>query len=122
MADREVLTKTTAPGGYPSLQPAANSLDIVFTAANIVDDNRFVASGKDLILAWNTHGVNAYTVILTSIEDEKKRTGNIANYSIGAGEIAVIGPVPKDGWLQADGHIWLSANNAAVKFAVIALP
>jgi hypothetical protein len=121
MADRVVVTKTTAPGGYPSLQPAVNSLDVTFEAANVANGNRFVASGKDLVLAWNT-GAEAYTVILTSIEDEKKRTGNIANYSIGASEIAVIGPVPTDGWLQADGYIWLSANNAAVKFAVITLP
>jgi predicted secreted hydrolase len=118
---RTILTKTTAPGGYPSLQPAANSLDITFTAADVGNDNRFVASGKDLILAWNT-GAQAYTVTLTSIEDEKKRTGNIAAYSIGAGEIAVIGPVPNDGWLQSDGYIWLSASNALIFFAVIALP
>lgn len=121
MADRQLLPKTAAPGSYPPLPPAANSLDVVFTAADVANKDSFVASGNDLVLAWNTDGVNPHTVTASSVADEKKRTGDVTAYSIGAGEIVVLGPFKKAGWMQPSGHVHLDASDAAVKFAVIAL-
>lgn len=54
--------------------------------------------------------------------DQYGRSGDIAAYSLAAGDIAVFGPFKRDGWVQADGNIYLQASNVAVKFGVITLP
>lgn len=120
MADRQVLTKTTLVGPYPSLQPAANSLDVTFTAADAVNKDRFLATGHDLLLAWNTDGADPYTFTLTSVSDDKNRTGDIETYSLAAGEIGAF-RLKNPGWRQTDGYVHLEASNAAIKFAVIPL-
>lgn len=120
MADRQILTKTVAKGSYPALQPAVNTLDIVF-AAEGADKSRFVASGNDLVLAHNSDPTNPYTVTISSVADDKGRSGDITAYALQAGEIAVFGPFQKAGWARSDGYVHLEASNAAVKFAVIQL-
>jgi hypothetical protein len=117
---RTDLSKTTAKGSYPVLQPAADSLDIVWTAADVANKNQFSPSGNDLILAWNS-GASPYTVTVTSVVDPQNRTGDITSYSLAAADIAVIGPLKTLGWVQTDGKVYLEASNASVKFAVITL-
>lgn len=119
---RQTLTPKTALGSYPTLPLVANSLDFTFVAADPVNKEQFVASGNDLVVAWNTDGANPHTVTVNSVADEKGRTGDIPNYSIGAGKQALIGPLQKAGWMQPDGKIYLEASNAAIKFAVVVLP
>jgi len=106
-------------GPWPTLQPTADSLDLTFTAADASNLNQFVASGDDLIIAWNS-GASPYTITITSVVDEKKRTGDITAYSLAAGDIAAF-RIKNDGWRQSDGYIYLQASNASVKFAVMAL-
>lgn len=112
------LTKTTPLGSYGSY--GANLADLTMTAADVANGNQFVASGNDLVIAHNTGG-SAYTITVTSVADPYGRTGNIAAYSLGAGEYAVLGPFLLLGWQQTDGKILISATNAAVKFGVIPL-
>jgi hypothetical protein len=121
MTDRTLLTKTTPLGCYPSLPITANGADLTETAADVANKNRFVSGGNDLVIAHNT-GASAYTVTITSVVDDEGRTGDITAYSIGAGETAIFGPFKKHGWMQSSGHIHLEAENASVKFAVVALP
>lgn len=115
---RTTLTKTNLLGGYPATPLAADSADVVFTAADVANGNQFAPTGKDLVLAYNSGG-SPYTVTVTSVVDENNRSGTITTYSIGAGEIAAFGPFPLTGWRQADGYIYLDASNVAVKFAVV---
>jgi hypothetical protein len=117
---RTTLTKSTLLGPYPTLQPAANALDVTFAAADVANKNQFAASGDDLILAWNTDPTNPYTFTVTSMTDDKKRTGDVTAFSLAAGEIGAF-RVKTEGWTQADGKVYLEASNAAIKFAVIAL-
>ncbi len=114
------LTKTNLPGSYPATPLVADSADLVLTAASVASKNQFAPTGKEIIVAYNSGG-SPYTVTINSVADENKRTGDITTYSIGAGEIAVFGPVLLDGWRQSDGYIYLEASNAAVKFAVISI-
>jgi hypothetical protein len=116
---RVTLTKTTPLGAFGTY--SANAADVTLTAADTTDFNQFRASGNNLVIAQNTGGV-AYTVTITSAPING-RTGDIATYSIGAGEIAVFGPFlgNQNGWTQSDGFVYLQASNAAVKFAVIAI-
>lgn len=116
---RTSITKSTLQGPYPTLPVTANLLDVTFEAADVANKNQFAGAGDDILLAWNT-GVSAYTVTFTSVADDKKRTGDVTTYSIGAGEIAAF-RFKDAGWKQSDGKIYAEAENAAVKFAVVAL-
>jgi hypothetical protein len=91
------------------------------TAANASDLNQATASGNDLIFAHNT-GAGANTVTVTSVADELGRTGDIAAYSLGAGEYGVFGPFKNQGWTQTDGKLYFQASSAEVKFGVVQLP
>ena len=119
---RQTLTKIAPLGSYPSLPISANAADLAWTAADAANKEQFAPSGNDLVLVWNTDAVNPYTVTITSVKDEKNRTGDITAYSIGANEIACFGPFKQAGWQQTDGKIYMEASNAAVKYAVLALP
>jgi len=119
---RSTLVKTTAPGNFPSLQPAANALDITMAATVVADKAQFLASNKDLVIAHNT-GASPHTIAITSVADPKSnRTGDITAYSLGAGELAVFGPFRREGWMQADGYVYLEADHIEIKFGVITLP
>jgi hypothetical protein len=114
------LTRTFVVGPYPALPPTADSLDVVFTAADTTNKEEFVMSGNDVLLVWNT-GASAYTFTLNSVADDLKRVGDISAYSLGAGEIAAFKFTNKKGWMQSDGRCRLEANNTAIKFAVLKL-
>lgn len=116
---RAILTKTTAKGPYPTFPIGAGSLSVTFGAANVSDKNEFVPSGDDLILVHNT-GTAPYTFTVTSAPDPQNRTGDVATYSVAAGVIAAF-RVKMMGWVQADGKIYLEANSADIKFAIITL-
>jgi len=116
MADRTILTKSTAPGGY-----AAAGVAVTMTAADVSVQNRFVATGKELVVAHNTDS-GAHTVTITSSTDPRGRSGTISAESIAAGAIRVYGPFPLLGWVQTTGYVHLEANSALVKFGVVVLP
>ena len=116
---RQTIAKQVPFGPYPSLPVAVNALDLVETAADVVNKNQFAPSGDDLVVVHNT-GAAPYTVTFTSAADEFKRTGDVSAYSLDAGELAAF-RFKKPGWLQADGNIYIEASNAAVKWAIIQL-
>ncbi len=118
---RTTLTRTTPLGPYPSLQPAADALDVVMTAADVSNGNQFVLDGPVILIAQNTDGASARTITLTSIADQQNRTGDVTNYSIGIGEVEAFKIDQNAGWKQTDGMFYLSASNAAVKFGIIRL-
>ena len=106
--------------GYPTLQPPANSLDVAFLAADTVNDEQVVHTGKEMILAQNTDA-GAQTVTITSVAING-RTGDVTAYSIGAGEFAYFGPYPTKGFRQTNGFLYFEASSALVKFLVFKLP
>lgn len=113
---RTALTKTGAPGGY-----AGAGMAVTMTGADVGNMNAFPVSGNDMIIAQNTD-VSAHNITVTSMADQYNRVGHITNESIAAGAIRIDGPFKRDGWMQADGNIYLQADNALVKFGVITLP
>lgn len=115
---RTTLPQTDPIGPYPTLPVGANALDAVMTAADVANLNQILASNAMIILVQNTDTVD-HTVTFTSAPDLQKRTGDIANYTVNAGEIAVLKMDQFSGWVQSDGYIYLQANNAAVKIGVI---
>lgn len=117
---RTELTVTDLVGPYPSLQPAANALDVTFAACDTVNGNYFDASGEDILLAWNDGGADAYYFTITSVVDAKNRTGDITEYDVGIDEIAAF-KLKNLGWRQTDGGIYVDGENASLKFAILKL-
>lgn len=118
---RMPVALTTPLPSFPTLPVAANSADAVQTAADPVNLNSiaFGRAPRLLVVAINTHATTPYTVTLTSAPING-RTGDISNYSIDPGEVVPFF-VPRSGWRQSDGTLWLQASNAAVKFVAIQL-
>ncbi len=116
MADRQTLTKTTAPGAIASAGVA-----VTMTATDVANKDRFISTGKELVIAQNT-GVGACTVTITSAADEYGRLGHITAESIAASAIRVYGPFPVAGWRQSTGYVHLEASAVDVKFGVVTLP
>lgn len=105
----------------PTVTQAANVFDIALSAADTSNQNYGLIGGGEVLVALNTHATNPYTVTVTSTKDgNKNRSGDIEAFSLGAGEMAIIGPFTRDGWEQSGndaGRIHFEAENAAVKFA-----
>lgn len=114
---RVTLTKTAAPGAYPSAGVA-----ITFTAADTVNKEQFVFTGREMVIARNV-GASTRTVTLTSAANARGRVKHISAENIAAGAQRVYGPFTnKDGWQQSGGYFFLEANHAEVEFAVVQLP
>lgn len=118
---RATLPQSAPVGAYPVLPLAANSADVVMTAANTTDLNQvaFGTSGRLLIIAHNSGG-SAATVTFTSARDQYNRVGDISAYSIDAGEVAAF-VFSRAGWQQTDGFLYLQASAVGVRFGVIPL-
>lgn len=113
---RTDLTKTEAPGSYGGSGQA-----VTMVAADVANQNAFVAQGADLIVVHNTDS-GAHAVTVTSAPDPFGRNDDISSESIAAGEIRVFGPFKTTGWIQSDGKIYLEADDATVELGVVKLP
>ena len=116
---RVTVTKQVPLGPFPSLPVAANALDLTQLAADVTNKEQFVPSGDDLVIAHNT-GASPYTITFTSAVDDRKRSGDVSAYSLGAGELAIF-RIKTQGWMQTDGRVYMEASNAAVKWSVVQL-
>lgn len=107
----------------PFVIPAADGVDFALVAADAANGNSFQCTGKELLIVQNS-GVSARTLTVTSVPGRDGRTGDITNYSIGAGEFAYFtqGLTNSKGWQQSNGMIYIAASNAEVKLAVLRLP
>lgn len=121
MAARTAITVQVPKGPYPGTV-SAGDLDFTMTAADVSNGNSATWRGnRMLVIAQNTDGANPYTITLTSVVDSQGRTGTITSYSLAAADVVGF-MAERDGWQQTDNTIYLDANNAAIKFAVLAIP
>lgn len=117
MATRVAVTKTVLPGPYDYL-----GVLVVFEAADTVDKNKIVLTGKEVILAKNV-GASPATVTVTSVADPYGRTKDISAVSVAAGVVKAFGPFTnRQGWLQTDGSLYFEASAADIEFAVLVIP
>ncbi|MGL4296271.1 MAG: hypothetical protein ACRCTG_11185 [Aestuariivirga sp.] len=118
---RTTIAVQVPKGPYPTLQPAADALDMTLTACDTVNKNQTPLSGNLLLVAQNSHATNAYTITVTSVVDARNRVGDITTYSLAAGDVAMFWINQAEGWLQADGNLYYEGSNAAIKFALLKL-
>lgn len=116
---RTQIAATTPVGPYPTLPVAADSLDVALTAADVANGNYVTFPGSQaLLIVQNSDAANPYTFTITSSADSLGRTGDVETYSLAAGELAVI-LLQRTGWVQSNGQLYLNAENAAIKFALV---
>lgn len=114
---------TQAPlGAYPATPLAADTADLTFTAGDDVEGMSFAPTGHDLLIVRNV-GAGAETLTIKSHASagSRRRLGDIADYSVGAGEIAMFGPLKVDGWVQSDGLVHVDVSAADVELVIIRL-
>ena len=108
----------------PFATVTAGALDFTMAAADVTG-NTFVCTGRELVVIYNPSGGSTYTVTITSVVDDKNRTGDITTYSMATGDHVVWtgGLTNSAGWKNAStGVITITASNAAVLIAVLRLP
>jgi hypothetical protein len=100
----------------------AGDLNITFESADNINGNRFISTGREIVLMHNS-GASVELVTLISTPDLFNRIRDIA-YSIPAGGFAVFtgGLTNAAGWKWTDGSVVMSTPSAAIKFAVLRIP
>lgn len=116
---RVTIPVQTPVGPYPTLQPAADSLDCAFSAADTTNFNQCALNGPVLLLVKNDHATLARTFTVTSAPDARKRTGDITTYSLAVGEVGMFMVNSMDGWRQTDGMLYFQGSDVLIKFACL---
>ena len=116
------LTVQTAKGPFDAV--TAGDLDFTFAAGATGDGNSYAITGKEILIAYNSDGANPYYITVSSVDDEKGRSTDITEYSLAAGDYAIItqGMTTSKGWIQTTGSINVVVENVAVQLAAIRLP
>ena len=114
------LTPLTPLGPYPA-SVAINTLDVTWTASDASNNNKFAATGRDLLLVRNV-AVGAKTFTLTSQYNAYNRLGTITAYSLGASEVAMFWFGNTAGWADSSGNIILDSEDANIEYAVVRIP
>ena len=116
-----VFTPITIKDPFATI--AADAADVTWTACSAGADT-FVSNGRDIILVKNT-GAGARTVTISSVVDEKNRTGDIGPYTLAAGDNAVFPPglTNSPGWKNpSTGVITITGSHAEVQVLILRLP
>jgi hypothetical protein len=102
----------------------AADLQLALTAADVANGNMFKVLDGGVLIAQNS-GASPYTITINAAVDAHGRSGDITTYSLAAGDIVAIW-VPSVGVAQTSGtdagKVYVSATNAAVKFAFLYEP
>lgn len=108
---RAIVPKTTGTTPYP-----AAGVAITMTAWDAGLGSRIALTGSEVILIQNTDS-GGHTYTITPIADSGGRTSPSPDaVAIGAGEVVALGRLALDGYRQADGYLWIDADDATVKF------
>lgn len=99
----------------------ANETDFVFNAqATPGDGFSFTNTGAEIVLFRNVSG-GALTYTIDSAT-YLGREGDIGPYSVGAGEFAVEGPFPMQGFNRGSRKVELVTSAVGLEVAVLRLP
>lgn len=113
---RQTDTPIQLDGPYPSdLELTA----VTWTAVDNSNGDQVVLTGQEILLFRNDNA-SSRTVTITSVADEKGRTGNLT-LSLNNGEYAAFQATKVGGWLQSDGNLYFTASGGDVYVAILKL-
>jgi hypothetical protein len=119
---RQTHTAVQLAGPNPTLQPTAGSLSKTPVASIVADKEEVLLNGGILIHVRNS-GAQARTITVTSVADDRNRTGDITAYSVAAGDEAMLGPFYPPGWMQAsNGKLYFETSHAELVVTCWRLP
>lgn len=104
-------TVLTADKGSFAVVPQS----LTWTAGDVANGNAVASTAKELLVAWNTHGANAYYIKFYGAN------GETWTKTLAAGEFYFFGPVSSQGYKQSDNNLYMDVENASVKWAIIKL-
>lgn len=111
---RVTLTPNAVTGKFPTV-----GVTITETAADASLLNQCKATGREILIARNTHATDAKTVTVTSVAHPVTgRSGDITA-SLAAGVSITFGPLAPEGWRQADGYLYFQGETADIVFQVL---
>lgn len=114
---RTSITKTNGTNSYPTA-----GVTVTFEAADTTDQNQFIMTGSELLIARNV-GASPATVTINSVANALGRTKDITAQAIAAGAYAVFGPFKElSGWQQSGGALHFEGSATDIEFAVIKVP
>ena len=96
--------------------------DFTFTAMTTAG-NTFACTGRELVIVFNSSVATPRTLVITSVDDETNRAGNVSDY-LAAGDYAVygVGLTQSKGWMSGTKTVLFTASHAELKMAVLRLP
>jgi hypothetical protein len=113
---RSTVTKSNAPGSYPSA-----GVTVAFTASDTTNGNQFRMTGDDLLIVRAVGSSGTFTI--SSVANSLGRTRDITTEAISSGEYKVLGTFKQiSGWRQSDGFLYFTGSATAVEFAVVKVP
>ena len=112
---RTRLSVVEAPKTHPG-----GSVAYTFTAHDIVNENDFLTTGREVLLIKSADA-GSQDVVITSMPDSYGRTQDLT-VSVAAGAERAVYFSTRDGWMQSDGEIYLDCTVATISYAVIRLP
>jgi hypothetical protein len=112
---RTRLTVVQAAKTHPG-----SSAIYAWEAHDIVDDNDFLTTGREVLLI-KSGDAGQQSVVITSAPDTYGRTGDLT-VVIEAGEERAVAFMDRSGWMQPDGAIYLDCPVVTIEYAVIRLP
>lgn len=106
---------------YPVTPLDAGAADLVFTSTGDQPDrNVILSSGKTLVIAHNTDA-DPHTLTINSVADNLNRVGDIEEYIVGAGKIALFGPFLSAGWSNA-GKLDTDVDDPLLVVTIVNMP
>lgn len=115
------IASQTLKGPYPATV-GAGALAMTFTTADTVNGNSFPFTGHEVLIIWNSDSTS-HTVTLTSVADQRGRSGDVTAYSVAGTSYAAFNfRAGAEGWMQSDSTMHLTSNSALVEFAILYIP
>lgn len=122
------MARTLLPNiTYTPLQPTGatgSALNPTLTAADAVNGNYFVASGRDIVLVYNSDSATHNLSILSAPDTCTGRKADVTGYTIPASTDATtkghvtFTVLPTSVFTQTDGTVQISADSALVFFLI----
>ncbi len=120
---RTSVAAQTPKTGYATAI-AADALKLTMTAGDVANGNEVPwPSNRVALILQNTDAGTDYYVTVTSSADDRGRLADIlTQYDVNFGDVPEMVILERPGWEQTGGLLYLDFENAAVTFAVVALP